>query len=266
MGRGLNVYYESYQPSEVGRGAWMQSIFFMLGLAIVLADAGTNSQYWTLSTADTEIRISISDHRPTISRLASTQEEHNWATTPTSVPLMADVWIEDRQVPLPGRSSKAGWMRSHGVSRSRLPIGIPSSCCDPFGVPGPPRAGGTLDGDRERLGPSGDGVAPGQPLSARPSPGRVGRAVVGQARWRQRNDARRDVHDAVDRGTGPRPAHFTQQRRRPGALVSRSSGQETWPVRGLGVLGRRSRPCTGQEWRCDACCRRWQPAGVQDRR
>lgn len=78
----------------------MQSIFFVFGSALVLADAGISSECWTLSTADTEIRVSASDHGPTISRLAGTQEKHNWTATPISVPLMDKVWIEDRQIPL----------------------------------------------------------------------------------------------------------------------------------------------------------------------
>jgi len=78
----------------------MQSIFFVFASALVLADPAINSECWTLSTADTEIRVSVSDHGPTISRLAGTQEEHNWTATPISVPLMDKVWIEDRQIPL----------------------------------------------------------------------------------------------------------------------------------------------------------------------
>ncbi len=96
----------------------------LLWTTILLLAGRDSPQSWRLATADTEIRIGISDNRPVIHHLGCTKEGSgvvsendqrggpslhrkkatpdpfsSWVDRPVQVPLMGRVWVGDRQLP-----------------------------------------------------------------------------------------------------------------------------------------------------------------------
>ena len=71
------------------------SLVCLNGLPLSVQARGAD---WSLSTDDTEIQVGVSGNRPLITRLAGRGQTHNWAPRAMDVPLMAIVWVDQREV------------------------------------------------------------------------------------------------------------------------------------------------------------------------
>lgn len=77
-------------------------------IALILMPAVGESR-WNLATDDTLVTVGVSNHRPTLIRLASSRGPHNWVAHEAALPLMDRVWVGPREVPTAWAFERGEW-------------------------------------------------------------------------------------------------------------------------------------------------------------